>query len=660
MADSPSRDSASGPATKATATTTPADPKKERRRPVEGSGPLFRRLLAYFKPYRGIFIFGSLCSVIASTTDGAFGLLLKFLIDRGFSAEATRDVWIYPAAIVGLFVIRGVFTFLNSYAMAYIGNRVLNTLRTEMFDRLVALPTRYFDAHSSSSLVSRLVFEAQNVMQSTTGVVTSVIRNSFTILWLMVTLLYLNWRLTLFTLIVLPAVTYVARRMSRRMRELSRKNMFMTGELTRVVQETIDCQKVVKIYGGESDARSSFGRTVDRLRGNAMRISVTSSVAVPVTQLLMALAVACMIYFALELARAGTMTAGTFVSFVTTTSLLLTPMKQLAEISGPLERGLAAAEGVFSLIDERVEDDRGTVRLDRARGAIRFVDVGLRYVDEPVERQDDEVVDGATDGPRARRAALRNIDLDIAPGETIALVGSSGGGKTSFANLIPRFYHASTGRILVDGVPIEDITLASLREQIAMVSQDVVLFNETVAANIAYGASSALRARLKGDGLRAAVRRAAEAAHLAHVIDDMPDGFDTMIGENGVRLSGGQRQRLAIARAVLKDAPILILDEATSALDSESERHVQAALAELMRGRTTVVIAHRLSTIESADRIAVFDQGSIVEVGTHQALIAADGIYAKLHRIQYALDSVRPPTVPADVVSNPAAATFAA
>jgi subfamily B ATP-binding cassette protein MsbA len=535
--------------------------------------------------------------------------------------------------------------------MAYIGNRVLSALRVQMFERLVALPARYFDAHSSSSLVSRIVFEAQNVMQSTTGVITSVVRNGFTCLWLMGTLLWLNWRLTLFTITVLPAVTFIVRKLSRRMRELSRKNMHMTGELTRVVQETIDCQKVVKIYGGESDARSSFGRTVDRLRGNAMRISVTSSITVPITQLLMALAVAFMIYFALDLARAGTMTAGTFVSFVATTTFLLAPMKQLAEISGPLERGLAAAEGVFALIDEHTEDDRGTVVLGRAAGAITFDQVELRYVDEPIVREDSEVVVTSAEEPRGRRAALNRISLDIAAGETIALVGSSGGGKTSFANLIPRFYHATAGRILIDGVPIEQISLASLRAQIAMVSQDVVLFNDTVAANIAYGANRDALARLQGDTLRAAVRGAAEAAHLAHVIDEMPDGFDTMIGENGVRMSGGQRQRLAIARAVLKDAPILILDEATSALDSESERHVQAALSELMRGRTTVVIAHRLSTIENADRIAVFDQGSIVEVGTHKALLAADGIYAKLYRIQYALDSVRPQVEPVEAAS---------
>ena len=584
-----------------------------------------------------------LCSIIASTTDAAFGALLKPLVDQGFSATSGRAIWIYPAAIVGLFMLRGVFTFLNSYAMAYIGNRVLSELRSEMFQRLVALPTRYFDAHASSSLVSRLVFEAQNVMQSATGVVTSVVRNSFTIVWLMGTLLWLNWRLTLFTIVVLPLVTLIVKKLSKRMRELSRRNMYMTGELTRVVQETIDCQKVVKIYGGEADARSTFGKTIDRLRGNAMRISVTSSATVPITQLLMSLAVACMIYFALDLARSGEMTAGGFVAFVATTTFLLAPLKQLAEISGPLERGLAAAEGVFALIDEEPEDDRGTLEIERAQGGIEFVGVGMQYLDEPIATNK-QVEAGKTKAEqKQRRAALSGIDLSIAPGETVALVGASGGGKTSLANLIPRFYHATSGRILLDGVPIETIKLSSLRAQIAMVSQDVVLFNDTLANNIAYGADRATnRARMKGlspIATRDAVRRAAEAAHLAHVIDDMPDGYDTPVGENGVRLSGGQRQRLAIARAVLKDAPILILDEATSALDSESERHVQAALSDLMRGRTTIVIAHRLSTIEKADRIAVFDKGRIVELGTHAALIAANGVYANLHRIQYALDS---------------------
>ena len=645
MADSssplaaPSDRSPGAPLTGPDAAREPATRAPPAARPIASTrtGPLFRRLAGYLKPYRGIFVAGTLCSVIASTTDGAFGLLLKPLIDKGF-AGASGDIWVYPAAIMGLFLVRGIFTFLNSYAMAYIGNRVLAGLRMEMFDRLVGLPASYFDAHSSSSLVSRIVFEAQNVMQSTTGVITNVVRNSFSALWLTGTLLWLNWRLTLFAIVVLPVVTFISRKLSRRMRELSRKNMHMTGELTRNVQETIDLQKVVKIYGGEGEARGGFEKMMDRLRGNAMRISVTSSTTVPVTQLLMAAAMSCMIYFALDLSRGGSMTAGTFIAFVTTASLLLQPMKQLAEISGPLERGLAAAEGVFALIDEPVEDDRGTTTLGRARGTVQFADVALHYPDEAKPDDGKAREAGAAGSDRAQRAALDGIDIAIAAGETVALVGASGSGKTSFANLVPRFYHATRGRILIDGVPIEDIRLASLREQIAMVSQDVVLFNDTIGNNIAYGASRATHARHDARGMRQAVRRAADAAHLLQVIEDLPDGFDTMIGENGVRLSGGQRQRLAIARAVLKDAPILILDEATSALDSESERHVQAALSDLMQDRTTVVVAHRLSTIENADRIAVFDRGRIVEIGTHAALLAADGIYSKLYRIQYALD----------------------
>ena len=375
-----------------------------------------------------------------------------------------------------------------------------------------------------------------------------------------------------------------------------------------------------------------------RLRGNAMRISVTSSTTVPATQLLMATAMSAMIYFALELSRGGGMTAGDFITFVTQASLLLQPIKQLAEVSGPLERGLAAAEGVFALIDEEVEDDRGTVTLGRARGAVQFIDVSLQYQRDPTVTAKSDTLPEVGVEVRTQRPALDGIDISIAAGETLALVGASGSGKTSFANLIPRFYHATRGRILIDDVPLEDIRLSSLREQIAMVSQDVVLFNDTIGNNIAYGAGHTMRRARTAAEMRAAVRRAAEAAHLLQVIEDLPDGFDTMIGENGVRLSGGQRQRLAIARAVLKDAPILILDEATSALDSESERHVQGALSELMEGRTTVVVAHRLSTIENADRIAVFDKGRIVEIGTHAALLASDGIYSKLYRIQYALD----------------------
>ncbi len=597
-----------GPPSGALPTAAVAPAKLEADPAALPSGVIYRRLLGYVRPYWGIFFLGTLCSLVASTTDTLFARLLKPLTDQGFSGQTGHEIYFYPLAIVGLFLMRGLFTFCNSYAMAYVGNRVLNELRRQMFHRMVSLPTRFFDAHASSKIVSRIVFEASNVMGTATSLFTNLVRNGFTVFFLLLYLFSISWRLTLFSVVLVPAVTFIVRRFSSRMRQLSRANMNMTGELTRVIQETIDCQKVVKVYGGEDDAKRRFGRTIDGLRGNAMRITVTSSGTVPVTQLMTAIAFAFVVFFALRLAQHHQMTPGDFISFMAAMLGLLAPLKQLADINGPLERGLAAAEGVFSLIDEPPEDDHGTVVVDRAQGALEFQNVIMRY-------------------PGSGRTALAGIDLSIRAGESMALVGSSGGGKTTLANLIPRFYHATEGKILLDGIAIEELTIESLRAQIAMVSQEVVLFNDTIRANIAYGS----RAPCTLEQIRAAAR----AAHLLEFIEELPQGMETVIGERGVRLSGGQRQRLAIARAILKDAPILILDEATSALDTESERHVQQALDTLMQGRTTVVIAHRLSTIEKSDRIAVLDRGKIVEVGRHQELLALNGIYAHLYRIGY-------------------------
>jgi subfamily B ATP-binding cassette protein MsbA len=407
----------------------------------------------------------------------------------------------------------------------------------------------------------------------------------------------------------------VVRYFNVRLRNMSRKTQDAMGDINQVLQETVECNKVVKIFGGQDYEAKRFAETSNRLRGFSMKQTAAAAGNVPIVQLLAATAVAVVVYYATVQAQSDATTVGGFVSFLAAMLLLTAPLKRLTGVAEHLQRGLAAAESVFALLDEKPETDEGEIALARARGDIGFHNASFRY-------------------PRADLPALKNVTLSIRAGETIALVGSSGGGKTTFANLVPRFYHPDAGTITIDGHDIETLSLASLRRNIALVSQEVALFNDTVAANIAYGQAAGAS--------REAIERAAAAAHALEFIRAMPQGFDTLIGENGVRLSGGQRQRLAIARTVLKDAPILILDEATSALDSESEKHVQAALEQLMQGRTTIVIAHRLSTIENADRIVVLDKGEIAEIGTHAELLGKGGIYANLYSIQYSLGGSEP------------------
>ena len=579
--------------------------------PPQTSAQLYRRLLTYVAPYRVVFALGLIGMAAAALTEPLFPALMKPMLNDGFGARDRAGlVWI-PLALIGIFLLRGIITFITSYTLAWVSNRILMDMRDAMFARMVRLPTTFFHQQSSGTLISRIAFDVNNVTSAATTVLTVLVRDSLTIVGLFAWLLYENWRLTLVALAIIPLSAGVIRLFSGRLRNMSREAQKTMGDITHVLGESIDAHKVVKVYGGEKYENERFHKANALLRGFNMRQTIAAAATVPITQLFAAIALAVVVGIALIQSTQDQTTVGGFVSFITAMLMLLAPLKHLADVNAPLQRGLAAAESVFSLLDETEEDDRGAQTLARAQGALRFEDVGFTY-------------------PQAERPALARIRLDIAPGETIALVGSSGGGKTTLANLIPRFYHPQQGRILLDGINLEDLTLASLRGNLALVSQDVVLFNDTVAANIAYGS--------KRDAPREAIVRAAEAAHAMRFIADLPQGLDTMIGENGVRLSGGQRQRLAIARALLKDAPVLILDEATSALDSESERAVQAALDVLMRNRTTLVIAHRLSTIENANRIVVLDHGRVMETGTHAQLIANDGIYANLHRIQYATE----------------------
>ncbi len=579
--------------------------------PAAHSGILYRRLLGYVRPYWKLLAAAMVMMAITASTEWMLPALLKLLLDKGFTGKAPQYLYLAPASIIGLFVARGLFGYIASYGLSWVSNQVIFDIRGKMFECIMRLPTSYLHDNPSSRLITRVSNDVNNVAAAATSVIGTALSNSFSVIGLMGFLLYSNWKLTLLMAVVAPPMAFVVRTFSKRMRSMSRASQEGIATMTQILQESIDGHKVVKVYGGETQEMKRFGKTNNDLRRFAIRQGIAAAATVPLVHMFASFAVAFIVFLALSQSTTGGMTAGGFVSFITAMMMLLAPIKSLADINAPLQRGLAAAESVFTLLDEKPEDDRGRHELTRASGRIVMEAVRFRY-------------------PGAEREALTGIDLVIEPGQTVALVGPSGGGKTTLANLLPRFYHATAGRIMLDGYDLEELRLSSLRANIALVSQDVVLFDDTIANNIAYGSLATTS--------RAEVEAAARAAYAHDFIAAMPQGYDTLIGENGVRLSGGQRQRLAIARALLKNAPILILDEATSALDSESERQVQAALDRLMEDRTTLVIAHRLSTIEGADKIVALEHGRVLEQGTHAELLAHDGLYAKLFRMQYALE----------------------
>ncbi len=561
--------------------------------------------MSYVKPYWRIFSVSMFGYLIYAATQPMFAALLQYVVDTMQSNKQDSVYWI-PIAIVTVMLFRGIGSFLGNYYLAMVGNNVVHTLRCEIFEHYAILPAAYFDDSNSGHLISRVTFNVTQVTDAATEALKIVVREGFTVVGLLGFLIYMNWKLSLIFLALAPIIALLVSIAGKRFRKLSKKIQFSMGNVTHVASELITGFRVVRSFGGEEYEKNRFRQASFENFRQSMKMVKTAAIHTPLLQLIVTIALAILVFLALILMNDAS--AGEFIAYITAAVLIPKPVRQLSEVNSRIQKGIASAESIFEVLDEPHERDIGQYKVDRVKGKLEFKNLGFTY-------------------PSVSKPALRGINYSIEPGQTVALVGQSGSGKTTLANLISRFYDCTEGQVLLDDIQIEQFSLSNLREQIALVTQYITLFNDTIEKNIAYGSLSNLG--------RQDVIRAAEAANAMEFIEKLPQGLDTITGENGVKLSGGQRQRLAIARALLKDAPILILDEATSALDTESERKIQDALEKVMQGRTTIVIAHRLSTIENADAILVLHDGKMVEQGDHKSLIATGGHYAQLYSSQF-------------------------
>jgi subfamily B ATP-binding cassette protein MsbA len=576
--------------------------------PPEGALRTYLRLLSYVRPYRAHFAIAILGGMLYSATMASAAYWAQQLGDNTLVNRDPRTITWVPVILVVLFILRGLGDFTSTYFMGYVGRRVVTRLRGEVFRRVLHFPIRYFDRNSAGNLLSRLTYNTEQIGSATTDSVMSVLTTTLTILGSIGYLLWLNARLALLALTIGPLMGWLISVINRRFRRYSRRIQDSVGDVTRVSKESFEAPRLIKVYNAQDHLDRQFDVVNQHNLRSNMRLVLTRSLANPIVQLVTALGVAVVLYIAIGDAIAGRMSMGALLGFFTALVGIAQPLRELVGVGGALQNGIAAGQSLFELLDEPVESQGGGYKTIRARGEVEFANVSFSY-------------------ETGKGPALNGVSLKVAPGESVAIVGKSGSGKSTMVNLLPRFYDVVSGSVRIDGHDVREYDLRNLREQIAVVSQDVVLFNDTIRNNIAFGRE------VSNEDLE----RAAEAARVLEFAGEQPAGLDTIVGDRGVLLSGGQRQRISIARALLKDAPILILDEATSALDTESERYIQAALARLVQNRTTFIIAHRLSTVEQADRIIVLDGGDIIETGTHAELLNKEGVYSQLHRLQFAV-----------------------